>query len=138
MLIQAKRQHHIEETNTIDKRDLMTPDITKWRRISNQVNAAGFSPSNRDGPACKTKWNQLVPDYKRISDYLGRSGQNIRDYWDLTRNDRKQEGLPILFFQELYAAIQEWFSDRPLINPPHLRDVFSPHDTNFLPNVPRR
>ena len=135
VLIHAKRQQHIEETNTIDKRDLMTPDITKRQRISNQVNKASFSPSSHDGLACKTKQNQLVLDYKYISDYLGCNRQNIRDYWDLTRNDRKQEDLPILFSHELYAAIQEWFSNRPLINPPHLRDVFSAHDTNFLSNV---
>ena len=27
---------------------------------------AGFSTCLRDGPACKTKWNQLIPKYKKI------------------------------------------------------------------------
>ena len=63
-----------------DQRDIMTSDVTKWMLIAQAMMEAGYSPCVRDGNTCKTKWNQLVPDYKRIADYLGRSGQNIKDY----------------------------------------------------------
>jgi hypothetical protein len=58
----------------------MNPDATKWIRVSDHVMRAGFSPCLREGSACKTKWNQLIPDYKRIADYHSRTGQNVVDY----------------------------------------------------------
>ena len=90
----------LEEVDAVDGRDLMTPENTKWCRISEQVMHAGFSQCSRDGASCKNKWNQLLPEYKRISDYLGRSGRNIDDYWDLLPVERKEEGLPKQFSQE--------------------------------------
>lgn len=72
-LISAKREMFLEELDVVDGRDLMTPETTKWIRISQEVMHAGFSPCLRDGPACKTKWNQILPEYKHIADYLGRT-----------------------------------------------------------------
>ena len=80
ILISTKREMFLEEQDTIDGRDLMTSDNTKWTRISQEVMCAGCSPCVRDGPACKTKWNQLIPDYKRIADYLNKTGRNVPDY----------------------------------------------------------
>ena len=57
ILISTKREMFLEELDPIDGRDLMTPDNTKWTRISQEVMRAGCSPCVRDGPACKTKWN---------------------------------------------------------------------------------
>ena len=73
-MIPAKRDQHLRELETIEARDLMMPDSSKWTCISNIVMSAGFSLRIHDGAAYKTKWNQLVPDYKRIIDYMGRSG----------------------------------------------------------------
>ena len=80
ILITARREQYLRELDTVDGRDLVTPDTSKWIHISHFVNTAGFSPIPRDGPAWKTKWNHLVPDYKRIADYLSRTGQNVVDY----------------------------------------------------------
>ena len=88
ILISAKRDMFLEDLDTIDGRDLMTPDNTKWIRISHDVMRAGISPCVRDGPACKTKWNQLILDYKRIVDYLNRTGRNVPDYWELSASER--------------------------------------------------
>jgi len=68
-LIAVKREMFLEELDTVDERDLMTPKTNKWNQVSHEVMWASFSPYLRDGPACKTKWNQLIPDYKRIADY---------------------------------------------------------------------
>jgi len=118
--------------------DNMIPDVTKWMQIAEIVMKGGFSPCIRDGAACKMKWNQLVPEYKRIADYLGRSGQNIKDYWNLTQEERKEEGLPIRFSQEFFMDINEWYAGRAQINPLHVRDVHGSTNTNFLSNIPRR
>lgn len=133
VLIRAKREMYLEELDTIDGRDLMTPDNTKWMRIYDDLMRAGFSPCLRDGPACKAKWNQLISDYKRIADYLCRTGRNVPDYWELSSAERKAEGLPRMFAKEFYDAIHEWFSNRPQIQPPHVRDLLSPNDGNYMP-----
>jgi hypothetical protein len=132
-LIAAKREMYLQELDTVDGRDLMTPETSKWIRVSHLVNSAGFSPILRDGPACKTKWNQLVPDYKRIADYLSRTGRNVPDYWELNPAERKAEGLPRVFAQNVYEAIHEWYGNRPMIQPPHVRDMLAPNDRNYRP-----
>jgi hypothetical protein len=38
-LIAAKREQYFEELDTIDGRDVMNPDATKWIRISHLVMA---------------------------------------------------------------------------------------------------
>ncbi|KAG0565380.1 hypothetical protein KC19_8G185700 [Ceratodon purpureus] len=130
-LIGAKREMFLEELDTVDGRDLMTPDTSKWLRVSQCVMQAGFSPCLRDGPACKTKWNQMIPDNKKIADYLSRTGRNSLDYWEMNSAERKAEMLPRLFGQDVFDAIHEWFGNRPQIQPPHIRDLLSPTDSNY-------
>lgn len=106
-LIEAKRDMYLEELDTVDGRDLMMSDNTKWLRVSEHVMRSGYSPILRDSAACKAKWNQLLPDYKRIADYLCRTGRNVPDYWELTAVDRRSEGLPRQFGQDVFDAIHE-------------------------------
>jgi hypothetical protein len=129
-LIAAKRELFLEELDAIDGRDLMNPEASKWIRVSQHVMRAGHSPCMRDGPACKAKWNQLIPDYKRIADFHARTGRNAAEYWDLSSYEHTAEGLPKTFVQELYAQIHEWFGQRPQIQPPHVRDLLATHDAN--------
>lgn len=98
VLIHAKRTEHFRDKNMIDKRDLMTGDINKWSLIVQEVMRVGFSPCHRDGQSCKTKWSQIIPEYKKIVDYHGKSGQNIQDFWTMTVEQRKQGNLPRQFF----------------------------------------
>lgn len=130
-LIEAKRDRYLEELDTVDGRDLMTSDSTKWLHVSQHVMQGGYSPILRDGAACKAKWNQLLPDYKRIADYLCRTGRNVPDYWELTAADRRSEGLPRQFGQDVFDAIHEWYGNRPQMQPPHVRDTLAPNDSNY-------
>lgn len=45
--------------------------------------------------------------------------------------ERKAEMLPRLFGQDVFEAIHEWFGNRPQIQPPHIRDLLSPSDSNY-------
>ena len=56
-LVDARRSQFLEDLDAIDARDLMTPDSTKWKQVSDHVMHVGFSPCMRDGLACKMKWN---------------------------------------------------------------------------------
>ena len=135
-LVLAKRDMFLEDIDTVDGRDLMTPESTKWQRVSEEVMKCGFSPCPRDGAACKTKWNQIIPEYERIADFLARIGRNGADYWDLTIADRKSEGLPRSFFQELFHSINDWFGTWPNMQPPHTRDLLSHEDGNYQYQAP--
>jgi hypothetical protein len=129
-LIAAKREFFLEELDALDGQDLMNPEASKWMRVSQHVMRAGHSPCMRDGPACKAKWNLLLPDYKRIADFHARTGRNGMDYWELYTLEHTSEGLPKTFSRELYDQIHEWFGQRPQIQPPHIRDLLSPNDGN--------
>jgi hypothetical protein len=43
-LVAAKREEYMDEVETVDTRDLMDPNVTKWSRISERVMSAGYSP----------------------------------------------------------------------------------------------
>lgn len=85
----------------------------------------------RDRPACKTKWNQCIPDYKSIAYYLCCTGRNIHDYWEFTTADRKAKGLLRQFSQEVFDAIHEWYGNRPHIQLPHVRDLLATNEVNY-------
>ena len=130
-LVNAKREMHLEEMDAVDAQDLMNADSRKWQRVSEKVMKCGLSPCTHDAAAYKTKWNQIVPDYKRIADFFVRTGRNGADYWDLTTSERKSEGLPQSFSQQLFHGIHEWFESKPSMHPPHTRDLLSPDDGNY-------
>jgi hypothetical protein len=130
-LVDAKRDEYMDELDTVDARDLMDPDVTKWKWISDVVMSAGHSPCIRDHAMCKSKWHLLIPDYCRIGDYHARTWINREVYWMQSNREHVQEGLPRAFPQEIYDCIDEWFGRRPQIQPPHVRDLLCPGDSNF-------
>ena len=130
-LVNAKRDMFLEELDTVDGRDLMTPEATKWQQVSEEVMKCSFSPCTCNGASCKTKWHQIILDYKRIADFFARTGRNGADFWDMTADDRKSKGLPRSFAKDLFYSIHEWFGSRPSMQPPHTRDLLSHEDGNF-------
>jgi hypothetical protein len=131
-LIGAKRELYLKEIDVVDGCDLVNPDASKWNRVSHLIMRAGHSPCTRDGPTCKVKWNQLLPNYKRIPDFHARSGQNATNYCELSSAERTAEGLLKTFVQELFDHINKWYDQRPQIAPPHIRDLLSREDANHL------
>jgi hypothetical protein len=114
-----------------DGRDLMTTNVNRWLRVSSLVMDAGFSPCMKDGSSCKTKWHQILPDYKRITDYHSHTGTNSPDYWEQSATKRVAGGLPRSFSQELFNQLHEWNGTRPHITPLHVRDLLIPNDCNY-------
>ena len=47
-LVNAKRDMFLEEIDTVDGCDLMTPESTKWQRVSAEVMRCGFTPCERE------------------------------------------------------------------------------------------
>jgi hypothetical protein len=54
-LVDAKREEFLEELDTIDGRDLMDSEVTKWSCISDKIMASCFSTHFCDGMAYKDK-----------------------------------------------------------------------------------
>lgn len=130
-LIEAMRKLDAAEAACIDKRHLMVPEASKWMRISRDVMHESCSTNHRDGPAYKSKWNQLIPDYKRIFDFFNRSGTNDFSYWKMSRADKKAEGLPRCFPEDVFTSIHEWYKFKPTMQPAQTHDLLSTDDTDF-------
>ena len=45
--------------------------------------------------------------------------------------ERKNEGLPRSFSQDIFNNINEWFENRSSMQPPHTRDLLSNEDSNY-------
>jgi hypothetical protein len=110
----------LEELDAIDGRDIMHSEATRWTRISEKVMAPGLSSHIRDGTTCKGKWYLILPDYRKITDYHGRSGINSEDHWMLTNDEYVAEKLPKSLSEKIFSQIHEWFGRRPQIQPPHV------------------
>ena len=130
-LVEAKRLEHLEEMEVIDARDLMSTDVTKWGKIALEVNAITGGGVIREGPACKHKWTSTMSDFKRIADYHKGTGRNEEEYYLMTFGDRRKENLPRSFYKEVYSSMYEFFQSRPMMNPPHSRDLLRPQDGNY-------
>jgi hypothetical protein len=99
------------------------------------VMRAGLSPVVRDGYACKTKWDLLVPDYRRIADSHNRTGTNKPAYWTMYAAERREQRLLKLYNCQVWKAIHDWFGQRPQMNPPpSVRDLLNPRDQDMLEN----
>jgi len=112
-LVEAKRILQDEENNCIDKRNLILTDENKWHRTSRDAIASGVMITYRDGPGCKSKWNQVIPEFKCISDFFANSGNNVMEYWTMQPNEKKAERLPHFFSQEVFLNLREWYGKRP-------------------------
>jgi hypothetical protein len=92
----------------------------------------GFLPVVRNGGVCKTKWNLLVPDYRRISNSHKRIGTNEPVYWMMFAAEKREKKLPKAFNRQVWEAIDKWFGKRPQMNPLRVKDLLSPCDHEML------
>jgi len=54
-LVDSKCEEFLNKLDTINGRDLMESEVTKWNRISDKIMASGFSTHFRDDMTCKGK-----------------------------------------------------------------------------------
>lgn len=73
----------------------------------------------------------MIPDYRRIHDYHNRTGVNFEAYWSMNNADKVRERLPKAYNRTIYESIDEWFGERPQMNPPHVRDLLNPNDGHY-------
>jgi hypothetical protein len=97
---------------------------------------SGHCPCPRDGQSCKTKWHQILPDYKRIVDHHAKTGVNALEYWGRASHECIASGLLKPYPIELYESLHEWNGDRHDIIPPHVSNLLAPIDGNYRATNP--
>ena len=120
-MVAAKKQEFLEDIEVEDARELMFPKQTKWGKIATVVNEARKlrgSHVERDGLACKYKWQMLLANYKKVADFYKGTGLVGTEYFDLHSKERKERRLSPQFFEEVYAQMHEWLQYKPIIQPP--------------------
>jgi hypothetical protein len=130
-LVRAKHSEFLEELHSDDPRTLMTSEGTRWERVSAIVNLADGVSCYRSSEGCKYKWQQLLPDYKRIGDLHKETGTNSEVYFSLTIPARRARNLPPNFDNQVFREMHKWLKLKPTMTPPHSRDLMNPDDSNF-------
>lgn len=132
-LVRAKRQEFLDEVDADDPRTLMTTEGTRWKKIGISVNLVDGVICYRSPDACKYKWQQLLPDYKRIADLHRETGTNSEIYFSMTGVERRAQNLPSNFDIFVYREMDEWMRQKPTMTPPHFRDLLHPDDSILPP-----
>jgi hypothetical protein len=83
-LVRAKKQEFIKELDADNPRELMSTEMTKWERISMSMNTVEGMTCFRSIEACKYKWQQLLPDYKKVANLYKGTETNAMLYFDLS------------------------------------------------------
>ena len=121
----------MDELQTDDPRELMNTNITKWERVFPLINAGSSISYYRSLKACKYKWQMLLPDYKRVADLHKEIGMNNMAYFEMSFGERRQKELPRNVDLYVYDEMHTLLRHKPMMNPPHFRDLLYPSDGNF-------
>ncbi|KAG6541852.1 hypothetical protein Mapa_016870 [Marchantia paleacea] len=118
VLVAAKRKHD-EEAG-----DEYVPAHKKWGAIAVDVKEKGV---DRDARQCRKRWSNLYQDYRRIRDWLRKSG--VEPYWTMRHDKRRDNKLPGSFDPEVYADMDAFLSKKRGITPRAASDSAQPiHD----------
>ncbi|XP_068645375.1 uncharacterized protein [Aristolochia californica] len=83
----------------------------RWKWVENYCWAHGCLRSQNQ---CNDKWDNLLRDYKKVREYLARSGgggdHRCPSYWKLEKHERKERNLPTNLALEVFEALQEVLS----------------------------
>ncbi|GBG71798.1 hypothetical protein CBR_g9207 [Chara braunii] len=74
----------------------------KYNRIIGKMVEQGFP--KRDMEDCEAKYYALLDKAKKIRDYSGESGKP--SYWDMSRSEKKENGLPLTYEKHMFEALQ--------------------------------
>jgi len=129
-LIQMKKEEHIARLDKLDPRDKFETFVAKWKKIFEVVMSASFSQYLRNGLAYKNKWGSILGDFKKLFNYMLGIGHN-EDYWALSSQEKALHHLPHHFGCDMYEMIHDFMGNRPIFNPPHVRDMMDDGDENY-------
>ncbi|GBG76064.1 hypothetical protein CBR_g21304 [Chara braunii] len=74
----------------------------KYDRIIGKMVEQGFPKCDMED--CEAKYYALLDKAKKIRDYNGESGKP--SYWDMSRSEKKENGLPLTYEKHMFDALQ--------------------------------
>jgi hypothetical protein len=123
-LIKTKEAEHEAFKLCGDSRDLMQTATQKWEKVATDVSKARISVHKQGASTCKDKWQTLLADFKKISDYNAAT-RSAEDYFHMSGKRRKELTLPSNFCSAQYREMAKFLSQRPCLNPPRQWKTFS-------------
>ncbi|KAL3680881.1 hypothetical protein R1sor_023837 [Riccia sorocarpa] len=115
VLVAAKRKHD-EEVG-----DEYVPAHKKWGAIAVDVKEKGV---DRDARQCRKRWSNLYQDYRRIRDWMRKTG--VESYWTMRHDKRRDNKLPGSFDPEVYSDMDAFLSKKRGITPRAASDSTQP------------
>lgn len=95
-------------------RDRMKTAEQKWSEIAVMCNAANV---NRNWNQCKKRWEKLITEFKKIFDFQANTPSGGDGYFQLTRSERKEQGLPTTFQEDIFDAMMVFVPGNRAVNP---------------------
>jgi hypothetical protein len=92
----------------------MSSASQRWDEISNELKMQGV---NQTDDQCKSKWERLVTDFKKVFDYQKDKPSGRPQYFALTCKERKRLNLPPSFDEEIYNLMECWLPNQQAVNP---------------------
>ncbi|KAK8574986.1 hypothetical protein V6N13_033797 [Hibiscus sabdariffa] len=84
------------------------PTELRWKWVENYCWRRGCLRSQNQ---CNDKWDNLMRDYKKVRDYQRRRAErgegNSGDYWEMEKNERKENNLPTNMLRQIYEQLEE-------------------------------
>ncbi len=107
VLLEAKKRE--KEILTGSKRNSVSAD-EKWRAVAEYCWSRGVQRSKEQ---CRFKWENTMPDFKKVRDYEDDRGDNDKSYFEMESWQRKQLSLPPNLNRDLYGIMDKLLLRRP-------------------------
>jgi hypothetical protein len=86
------------------------PADEKWRAIAEYC---WQNNVHRSKEQCRFKWENIMPDFKKVRDHEDSRGEDHKSYFDMESAERKHLNLPPNLNKDLYTIMDEFLVRRP-------------------------
>ncbi|KAL3684249.1 hypothetical protein R1sor_002271 [Riccia sorocarpa] len=106
LVLQAAKRENSERQYNRGHKEKQMSAAERWQAVEDYCWSNGV---HRSGQQCRDRWDKLSADFKKISDYEKQNVIGQRSYWLMTPEEKKAKRLPTVFWEEVFAAMNEWF-----------------------------
>ncbi|BBN08334.1 protein MpTRIHELIX9 [Marchantia polymorpha subsp. ruderalis] len=117
LLVQAKK-YEWERSECSSGKDRVETSGERWKKVEKFLKENKVV--DRDGIACKNKWEAILSDYKSIKDWNRKPGNTV--YSLLSPAEKKAANLPAVFVSSLLELMDTFQGKACHISPPSVLD----------------
>ncbi|MCO5546959.1 hypothetical protein L7F22_000398 [Adiantum nelumboides] len=82
----------------------------KWKQVADYCRSKGVQ---RTKEQCRIKWDNMMPDFRKIRDYEEQKEAGAQSYFDMTTWERRSKLLPSNMDAEVYQKVANILSNKP-------------------------